>query len=155
MLNPHNIPVYLWENGNASLSSLEDFQRFPLKTYYLQRNYNGQNEPKYHLVNEHFDYTTVKETRAVLPKAPAVRVVYKSMPGNGTPSVSFDYSIPESGDARIEILDNRGKRLEVLTDRFMKRGAHMTEWRTGKYESGTYACHFRYRDYDQKVPILI
>ena len=35
---------------------LTDFERTPLKTYYLQR----QGEPEYHLVNEPFDYDRYK-----------------------------------------------------------------------------------------------
>ena len=35
---------------------LSDFERTPLKTYYLQKD----NEPLYHLVNDAFDYDRVK-----------------------------------------------------------------------------------------------
>jgi len=36
--------------------SLTDFERTPLLTYYLQRDYGGQNEPLYHLVDEYYSY---------------------------------------------------------------------------------------------------
>ena len=55
-LNPREIPVYLWEGGKPQPASLNDFERVPLKCTYLRRNYNNQDEPKYHLVNESFDY---------------------------------------------------------------------------------------------------
>ena len=35
---------------------LTDFERTPLKTYYLQ----ADGEPLYHLVNEPFDYSKIK-----------------------------------------------------------------------------------------------
>lgn len=56
VVNPMKIPVYLWEHGNAKLTPLDEFERVPLKTNYLRRDYNGQNEPLYHLVNEPFAY---------------------------------------------------------------------------------------------------
>jgi hypothetical protein len=39
-------------DGAATRRKLTDFQRTPLKTYYLQL----PGEPHYHLVNEPFDY---------------------------------------------------------------------------------------------------
>jgi len=54
--NPHEVEVYEWEDGKAKRRRLTDFQRTPLPTYYLQRD----GEPKYHLVNEAFDYDRVK-----------------------------------------------------------------------------------------------
>jgi uncharacterized protein (DUF362 family) len=50
--NPWEIPIYEWVDGKAVARKLTDFQRTPLKTYYLQKN----GEPKYHLVDEPFDY---------------------------------------------------------------------------------------------------
>jgi uncharacterized protein (DUF362 family) len=54
--NPHEVPIYEWVDGKPSPSRLDRFQRTPLDTYYLQM----PNEPKYHLVNEPFDYDKVK-----------------------------------------------------------------------------------------------
>ncbi|MFN7993514.1 MAG: hypothetical protein U0Q18_07930 [Bryobacteraceae bacterium] len=50
--NPWEVPVYEWSDGQATPRKLTDFQRTPLKTYYLQKH----GEPLYHLVNEPFDY---------------------------------------------------------------------------------------------------
>jgi uncharacterized protein (DUF362 family) len=50
--NPWEVPIYEWEDGRAVPRKLTDFQRTPLKTYYLQK----PGEPLYHLVNEPFDY---------------------------------------------------------------------------------------------------
>jgi uncharacterized protein (DUF362 family) len=54
--NPHEVPIYEWVNGKAVPRKLSDFTRTPLPTYYLQRD----NEPRFHLVNERFDYAKVK-----------------------------------------------------------------------------------------------
>ena len=54
--NPWEIPVYEWVNGAAVRRKLTDFERTPLRTYYLQK----PGEPLYHLVNEPFDYDKYK-----------------------------------------------------------------------------------------------
>ena len=54
--NPWEVPLYEWIGGRAAPRKLTDFPRTLLKTYYLQRD----GEPKYHLVNEPFDYDKVK-----------------------------------------------------------------------------------------------
>ena len=55
-INPWEVPVYEWVKGEPVRRKLSDFTRTPLTTYYLQK----ANEPKYHLVNERFDYDKVK-----------------------------------------------------------------------------------------------
>ncbi len=50
--NPWEIPIFEWTAGEAVPRKLTDFQRTPLKTYYLQKD----GEPYLHLVNEPFDY---------------------------------------------------------------------------------------------------
>jgi hypothetical protein len=41
-INPVNIPLYSWDTAKGyAAASLAAFTRFPLKTCYLQRNYNG------------------------------------------------------------------------------------------------------------------
>lgn len=54
--NPWEIPIYEWIDGQAVPRKLTDFERTPLKTYYLQL----PGEPEYHLVNEPFDYDKIK-----------------------------------------------------------------------------------------------
>ncbi|MFC1607671.1 DUF362 domain-containing protein, partial [Candidatus Latescibacterota bacterium] len=49
-LNPENIPVYLWYNGTPTLTPLSSFERTPLMTYYLTRDYDGQTENYWHLI---------------------------------------------------------------------------------------------------------
>ncbi len=50
--NPWEIPVYEWSGGRAIPRKLTDFERTPLKTYYLQ----NPGEPYFHMVNAPFDY---------------------------------------------------------------------------------------------------
>ena len=52
VVEPAEIPVYRWNDAHPEETPLTEFERVPLTTCYLQRNYNGQNEPRFHLVNE-------------------------------------------------------------------------------------------------------
>jgi uncharacterized protein (DUF362 family) len=56
VINPWEIPVYRWDRKDPQPASLSNFVRTPLVTTYLRRDYNGQSEPLYHLVDEPFDY---------------------------------------------------------------------------------------------------
>jgi uncharacterized protein (DUF362 family) len=56
VVNPRDIPVYLWDKNNPQRTSLSNLERTPLVTSYLCKDYNGQSEPLYHLVDEPFDY---------------------------------------------------------------------------------------------------
>lgn len=56
VLNPREIPVYRWVDGQPAATSFGELERVPLKTYYLRRDYAGQTEPLYHMVDEPFAY---------------------------------------------------------------------------------------------------
>jgi hypothetical protein len=55
-INPWEVELYEWVNGAPVRRKLSDFTRTNLNTYYLQK----EGEPKYHLVNERFDYDKFK-----------------------------------------------------------------------------------------------
>ncbi len=55
-LDPKKIPLYAWKDGVPEQSSLDSFERTPLLTYYLRRDYNNQDEPVYHFCNETYNY---------------------------------------------------------------------------------------------------
>ena len=54
--NPWEVPVYEWTESGPVRRKLTDFSRLYLKTYYLQKD----GEPRYHLVDEPFDYDRAK-----------------------------------------------------------------------------------------------
>lgn len=54
--NPWDVEIFEWVNGTPVSRKLNQLTRTPLKTYYLQKD----NEPKFHLVNDRFDYDKVK-----------------------------------------------------------------------------------------------
>ena len=149
VLDPRDIPVYLWQNGKAELTPLENFTRTPLKTYYLQRDYNGQNEPKYHLVNEPFDYGKFKSHSKIKQGTPAIQAKNVISSGTGKTTISFDYFVPQDNAARLEIYDIRGKMLSVLFDKQRKKGHHLATWKRN-VSPGTYYCRYRCGDNTEK-----
>jgi len=56
-LDPNKIPLFSWVDGSAQEARLDSFERTPLKSNYLVRNYDGQEEELYHLCNENYDYS--------------------------------------------------------------------------------------------------
>jgi len=155
VINPMDIPVYLWEDGKATLTPLTSFERTPLKTYYLQRDYDGHNEPKFHLVNEPFDYSSLKMKRSALPVKPNARIFTQQRLNPVNPIMPIEYAVPRNGYARLEIMDTSFRPLELIADGFHKRGYHMAAWDTKKRLSGTYLYRFRFEDYNYTSTIML
>ncbi|MDP2982265.1 MAG: DUF362 domain-containing protein [Candidatus Latescibacter sp.] len=152
VLDPRKVPVYLWENGTATLKKLEDFERKPLKTYYMQL----ENEPKYHLLDQPFDYSKIAEGPHVLPRTANARVLNESIPNPANNSVSLEYGLPRAGNTRLEIADSRGRTVDLLVDGPREKGYHMAVWNIGKHSPGEYAFKFRSGDVTrvEKIAIL-
>ena len=156
VLNPMDIPVYLWKDGKAALTPLTDFERTPLKCDYLQRNYNGQNEPLYHLVNEPFDYSSVHIQRSEHPARPKMNVLSSLRPYSVANGLSIEYALPQDGYARMEIVDSSFRKYEVLVDGYQRKGFHMAVLNSLCRAPGTYYCRYRYKDFDtvQKIVLM-
>jgi hypothetical protein len=154
-LNPAEIPVYLWKDSKAALTPLADFKRTPLKTYYLQRDYNGQNEPKYHMVDEPFNYTPVKTQKTHLQIYPGLKVLRHSQPNPFNPGLPIEYAVPQDSYARIEILDSSFRTLDVLVDDYHRKGHHMTVWNDCIHLPGAYYCRLRLGDFDKSQKIVL
>jgi hypothetical protein len=163
-INPVAIPVYLWENGIPRLTPLEDFERTPLVTYYLQRDYGGQNEPYWHLVNEPFNYgpvTAVESTseRRSKPYTPEkkleARVLGQNFPNPFNGSTIIEYRLPKSGHVTLEIYDFRGQRIDVLVNGWQGQGVNMVSWNAGNRASGIYFYRFRTDGIDEVRKMVI
>ena len=138
-LDPMTIPVYAWStDGTATLASLTSFQRTPLKTKYLQRNYNGQTEPLWHLVNEPCEYPT--SVRIVAGAQPKGFFLEQNFPNPFNAGTSIQFSLPREGNVRLEVFDVYGQVVEVLRDGLLPRGSHMVRWNGGNSASGVYFC---------------
>lgn len=155
VLDPWRIPVYEWKpDGTATRTPLADFARTPLKTYYLQRNYAGQTEPYWHLVNEPFDYTTRVEQPRVSDK-PKTLVLLQNYPNPFNPSTAIEYILPQNGLARLEIYNIRGEIVEVLVNRYCQSGAHVAVWKANHHPSGTYFYRLRFGAFSETKKLTL
>jgi len=155
-LDPHKIPVYLWENGSATLTPVTDFTRTPLRTYYLQRDYKGQNEPRYHLCDEPFDYSLVDGISTLVPpEKPEAFVLNQSRITPSNPHAAIEYRLPVSGNVRLEIYSSNGRLLDVPVDGFRKVGAHMAVWDTGNAASGAYTYRLRINAFEKRDKLVL
>ncbi len=153
VMNPMNIPVYEWQDGIAVRRSLTGFTRTPLKTSYLHQYL--KNEPLWHLCDEPFDYTKVPEKRSSIPERPTTRVLNQHYPNANNPHLAIEYSIPERGWTLVEILDQAGNNLEVISNAICDPGYHMAAWNTAKYESGSYKYRLRYSGYNEVHDLIL
>lgn len=143
-INPMNIPVYNWKaDGSADLTPLTSFARTPLKTYYLQRNYNGGTEPKFHLCDEAFDYPVDPPLGVSETAEPRAFVLHQNKPNPFNPSTSIEFSLPKGGNVRLEVFNAAGQRVDVLVDGYRPAGSHLAVWNTSGKSSGVYFYRFR------------
>ena len=151
VLNPMDIPVYLWKNGAATLTPLDNFERTPLMTRYLQR----ENEPYYHMLDEPFDYSSIKTKRTDLPQHPDVSILNMNRSNSGIQLIPIEYAVPQNGYARLELLNEKGRLLDVLVDSYHQRGYHMAVWETKACNMGTYIYRLRFRDFTETKMMVL
>lgn len=150
VLDPHDIPLYEWKEGKAAPIALDSLTRTPLVTYYLQRDYNGQNEPLYHLCDEPFDYSTWKKWKRVGDSAPRIRNLGLD---NGN-RVNLSLNLPERGPVGVTILNSRGETVGRLIDGDLDAGVHHVVW--DNFSSpGMYTAYVKGMGWDaaQGVPV--
>jgi hypothetical protein len=152
IMNPMHIPVYEWQDGIAVRRPLTSFTRTPLRTFYLQQR---NKEPLWHLVNEPFDYNRVSETKLKIPAKPTTRVLNQHYPNANNPQLAIEFSVPERGWALIEILNQSGRNMEVISNAICEPGYHMAAWNTAKYASGSYKYRLRYNDYNEVHELVL
>lgn len=148
-VNPMNLPVYEWKSdGSATLTPLASFARTPLKTYYLQRNYSGQTEPYWHLVNEPYDYPAEPPVGVEEQKAePRALVLHQNHPNPFNPLTTIEYSLPHGGNVRLEVYNAAGQLVDVLAEGYRPAGSHLAVFDARGRASGTYFYRFRSGDY--------
>jgi hypothetical protein len=55
----------------------------------------------------------------------------------------------------VEILDQSGNHLEVISNAICEAGYHMSAWNTAKYASGRYGYRLRYNEYSETHDLLL
>ena len=154
-VNPGEIPVYAWENGQPVRAPLATFARTPLMTYYLTRDYGGQSEDHWHLVDEPYDYgppTAITDAESARPSS---FVLNQNHPNPFNASTSIEYRLPAAGDARLEIYNARGQLVEVLVDRWHAAGPHVITWDAGNRASGSYFYRFLTSGFQESRKMLL
>jgi hypothetical protein len=152
--NPANIPVYEWKSdGSATLTPLTNFTRAALKTKYLQRDYNGQTEELWHMVNESYDYpTSVNEQKLLRPDTFVLRQNY---PNPFNPSTSIEFYIPQSGNVKIEVYDVTGRVVYVAADGYYSAGSHLANWKNANNSSGVYFYRMLFNGYSKTKSMML
>jgi len=123
-LDPHSIPMYEWKNGKASPIKLDTLTRTPLVTYYLQRDYNGQDEPYMHLCNEPFDYSAWKSGKRVGDCTPQIR----NLGTDGEGRINLAVTVPEGERACVYVYNSRGEQVWKFEYGDLDAGVHHVVW---------------------------
>lgn len=154
-LNPHEIPVYVWEEGQPVRRTLDELERYSLVTYYLQRDYSGEQEPLYHLLDQPFDYgppTAVLEETGNVPQS---FVLAQNYPNPFNPATLIEYRLPREGRVRLEVFNDSGQLVEVLAEGWRPAGAHVASWNAGSRASGVYFYRFWTEGFAQTRKMLL
>jgi len=157
ILNPMNVPVYEWiPDSNPILTPLTKFTRTPLKTYYLQRDYDSQTEDYYHLCDEYFDYNSVVGIEEPTDTGnPRAFVLNQNRPNPFNPNTAIEYSLPYGGHARLEIYNISGQLVDVLVEGYRTKGSHMAVFKTRNYSSGTYFYRFCFGGFSETKKMVL
>ena len=147
VLDPFDIPVYLWENGSARKIELTELKRTPLLTNYIGRK---EGEDLYRLCNEPFDYKAWKETGKIARIEPSIKVI-------GTDSnnhIVMDMSVPEKGDVYVDILNSRGEAVWSMHAPDLEPGSHQVVW-DGFDQPGMYNTYVKGMEWDAENEMVI
>ena len=148
VLDPFDIPVYLWKNGRARKTKLNKLKRFPLLTSY---NHKIGEEDLYHLCDEPFDYKYWKATgKIAVNDTPSIKVI-------GTDSnnqIVMDMNVPEKGDVYVDILNNRGDVVWKMHAPDLEPGNHQVVW-DGFNQPGMYNAYVKGMEWDAEREIVI
>ena len=150
VLNPFDIPVYLWNNGRAKKVSLDTFKRTPLLTLYMRRNYDGYNEDQYHMVDEPFDYTAWRTGTPVADIKPSIKAIGTD-PGNG---IVMELNVPEESNVYVDIKNRFGDVVWHLKADGLEPGKHEVVW-DGFSEPGLYTMYVKGMDWDAERQMVI
>jgi hypothetical protein len=140
--NPANIPIYEWDpTSGAILKKLSSFNRSPLKTKYLQKDYKGHNEDLWHLADEPFDYAAFGDPHTGIIKNNFNLGINYPNPVSHRTHIPFQ--LVKGAHVRMEIIDNSGAVADVLLDAFMPAGSHMATWDCHNHTAGLYLISMR------------
>jgi hypothetical protein len=150
VLDPRDIPVYLWKDNKATKVKLDSLKRTPLLTYYLSRNTNGMNEARYHMCDEPFDYSSWKKGSLTKSDLPSIKAI-------GTDSnnqVVMEVNVPDKGDVFVDILNSQGEVVWRMHADDLEPGTHQVVW-DGFSQPGMYNMYVKGMDWDAEREVVI
>ncbi|MEN8227740.1 MAG: DUF362 domain-containing protein [Bacteroidota bacterium] len=151
ILDPMDIPVYLWEDSVARKVNLDTIKRTPLLTTYLRRNVDGFDEDKYHMCDEPFDYGAWKASGKIARgDTPSIRAL-------GTDSndqVVMEVTVPDKGDVYVDILNRHGDVVWRMEAEGLEPGNHQVVW-DGFSQPGIYNMYVKGMDWDAERGMVI
>jgi hypothetical protein len=137
VLNPMDVPVYLWTDDDPVLTPLDEFERTPLLTYYLRKDWGGQSEPYWHMVDDPYDYGA---SSARLPERPALQTLGTRAPNSEGAKAVLEYHLPVEGPVSLYVVDSTGQRVAGLFEGHASQGVHAASWAIGRRSGGRYAA---------------
>jgi hypothetical protein len=146
VLDPFDIPVYLWKDGNAKMVKLDKLKRTPLLTYYNQK----AGEDRYHMCDEPFDYKAWKSTGRIVATEPSIKAI-------GTDSnnhVVMDLNVPQKGDVYVDILNSKGELVWRMYADDLEPGVHQVVW-DGFGSPGLYNTYVKGMEWDAENEMVI
>ena len=153
-INPMKIKLYEWfpESG-AVLADLNSLQRYPLKTSYLQRDYDGQDESYWHMVNEPYDYgiTEVNDRNSGVSNF----TLQQNYPNPVQHRTSINFQLPRNGHVLVEVLNENGNVIDVLVNNQLNGGAYSVTWNASNYPSGLYIYRLRYNGFIKVQKMIV
>jgi len=145
-LNPHNIPVYVWEDAGPRKIDLDSLPRQPLLTYYLGR----EGEPFYHMCDEAYVYPPEPVPVAFSGgNRPGMRLLGPARMNLSDCSMNLEYRMPRPGHALIEIYNASGDRGGRVASGWQQRGIHAAVWNMNGNPAGGYFIRFRTNGYEE------
>jgi flagellar hook assembly protein FlgD len=108
----------------------------------LQRDYNGQDEPYWHMVDEYYDYgaTVVSDASSVADRFS----LHQNFPNPVHQSTSINFQLPNNGHVLVEILNDNSNVIDVLVNSQLYSGDHSFSWDSSNYPSGLYFCRVHF-----------
>jgi hypothetical protein len=146
VLDPFDIPVYIWENGEAKKVNLDTLKRTPLVTPYLR----NDDEDRYHMCDEPFDYKAWKETGKIAKAEPSIRALGTDSKNN----IVMEMNVPQKGDVLVDILNNNGDLIGRLFADDLEPGVHQVVW-DGFAAPGLYTTYVKGMGWDAESEIVI
>ena len=151
ILNPFDIPLYLWEDGKAKKIKLDSMKRTPLLTNYLTLGDEVTHEDKYHLCDEPFDYSAWKGLGNVNPvERPSIR----ALGTNAKDNVVMEVAVPEEGNVYMDILNKEGELVWRMEAPDLEPGKHEVVW-DGFSQPGIYNVYVKGMNWDATREMVI